>query len=195
MTPSNKPGRILPREGLHVGVLGALIRSTLLNPFLILPAVLLGRYTDSGRALALRNARLFSWLNAFAALGVVRVANSWLNRRALNNGVKDRFDWSREVVLLTGGSDGIGARVVQMLAERNIKVVVLDVQPLTFERRISQSNKTLNGSVSTLTPSRSSICSLLHVRHHIQLRHRGGCVTDSVRNGEPHRADLQRWNL
>lgn len=34
---------------------------------------------------------------------------------------------------MTGGSDGIGKIVVQLLAERDIKVAVLDVQPLTYD--------------------------------------------------------------
>lgn len=34
---------------------------------------------------------------------------------------------------MTGGSDGIGKIVVQLLAERGIKVAVLDVQDLTYE--------------------------------------------------------------
>lgn len=134
MTMSTKPGRILPREGFHVGVLATFVRKTLLNPVLLLPALLLGRYTYRGRLFAQDNSRLLSWLNTFTVLGFIRVVNSWLNHRALNNGVKDTYKWSQELVLITGGSDGIGARIVQMLAERSIKVVVLDVQPLTFER-------------------------------------------------------------
>lgn len=50
----------------------------------------------------------------------------------MNNWRSDTYDWGREVVVVTGGSDGIGALVVQLLAERGIKVAVLDVQPLTY---------------------------------------------------------------
>lgn len=38
-------------------------------------------------------------------------------------------------MLITGGAGGIGGKVVQLLAERGIKVVVLDVIPMTFETR------------------------------------------------------------
>ena len=132
---STRKGRLLPREGFHADVLGTLIRNTLLNPILLAPAVLLARFTERGRLFASENASLSSWIQTFAALGLVRVVNSWLTRRTLNNGVKDAYNWTNEVVLITGGSDGIGARIAQMLAERDIKVVVLDVQPLAYEPR------------------------------------------------------------
>jgi len=35
--------------------------------------------------------------------------------------------------LITGGAGGIGGKVVQLLAEKGVKVVVLDVIPMTFE--------------------------------------------------------------
>lgn len=47
----------------------------------------------------------------------------------LNNGVDDRYDWTREIVLLTGGSNGIGRQIALRLARRGITVVVLDIQP------------------------------------------------------------------
>ena len=42
----------------------------------------------------------------------------------------------KEIVLITGGAGGIGGQVVQLLAERGIKVVVLDVIPMTFDTRL-----------------------------------------------------------
>jgi len=49
-----------------------------------------------------------------------------------NNWVSDTYNWNQEIVVVTGGSDGIGRSVVQLLAERGIKVVVLDIQPPKF---------------------------------------------------------------
>jgi hypothetical protein len=41
-------------------------------------------------------------------------------------------DWSREVVVLTGGSHGIGARLCDILLEKGAKVIVIDrMKPLT----------------------------------------------------------------
>lgn len=37
------------------------------------------------------------------------------------------------MVVVTGGSDGIGKIVVKLLAEKGIKVAVLDVQDLTYD--------------------------------------------------------------
>ncbi|KAJ5664047.1 hypothetical protein N7507_004778 [Penicillium longicatenatum] len=59
--------------------------------------------------------------------------NKYLSCQALNNGVQDNFDWKKEIVLVTGGSDGIGAATVQKLAERGTSVIVLDIRPLTYD--------------------------------------------------------------
>ncbi len=40
------------------------------------------------------------------------------------------------MVLITGGSGGIGGSVVKLLAEMEIKVVVMDVIPMTFDARV-----------------------------------------------------------
>lgn len=61
--------------------------------------------------------------------------NRYLSRQALNNGVQATFDWKKEIVLVTGGSDGIGAGTVQKLAERGTSVIVLDIRPLTYDAR------------------------------------------------------------
>lgn len=68
-------------------------------------------------------------------LWVVYQINGHLSRRALNNGVSATFDWEKEIVLVTGGSDGIGAATVQKLAERGTTIIVLDIRPLTYDAR------------------------------------------------------------
>lgn len=62
-------------------------------------------------------------------ISLLRRANAYLNRRVLDNGVKDQYDWTKEIVLLTGGSNGIGRQTALRLARRGITVVVLDIQP------------------------------------------------------------------
>lgn len=103
-----------------------------MNPYLTLPLFLLAKYTTTGKALASDHLTALSNLRLFLALGFVRVVNNFLSRRALNNWVHDPYDFSKELVLITGGSDGIGKEVTLMLASHNIRVVVLDVQPLTY---------------------------------------------------------------
>jgi short-subunit dehydrogenase len=64
------------------------------------------------------------------AMGVVYRLNRTLTRRVLNNWVADRsWDFTREIVVVTGGCSGIGSQIVQDLTRRNIKVAVLDVNP------------------------------------------------------------------
>ncbi|KAF7511224.1 hypothetical protein GJ744_005121 [Endocarpon pusillum] len=123
----------LPREGFVADPVGRLIKRTILNPALTLPLLLLTKYTHSGQQYAASHQRALRAFHIAVCWGVLRWLNNFLNRRALSNGVSDEYDWSKEVVVATGGSDGIGKEVVKMLAASDIKVAVLDVQPLTYE--------------------------------------------------------------
>lgn len=112
---------------------GRLIKKTILNPVLTVPLLLLAKYTALGEQYTAPYQRALRAFNIITCWGILRVLNNFLNRRALSNGVSDTYDWSKEVVVVTGGSDGIGKEVVKLLAASNIKVAVLDVQPLQFE--------------------------------------------------------------
>ncbi|KAJ4171273.1 hypothetical protein NW754_015036 [Fusarium falciforme] len=68
-----------------------------------------------------------------SGLGFVYAVNKYLTQRALNHGSKASFDWKREIILVTGGSGGIGGATVQKLASRGTKIVVVDVLPLTYK--------------------------------------------------------------
>jgi all-trans-retinol dehydrogenase (NAD+) len=70
-----------------------------------------------------------------SALSLGYLANKIPVSRALNHGTKAYFDWDKEIVLVTGGSGGIGGETVQQLAEKGIRVVVLDVLALTYKAR------------------------------------------------------------
>lgn len=127
---------ILPREGFHADVLGSLIKRTVLNPVLTGALLLYSYYTLHGRQTAFLHQGKHRVLKVLTALGVLRVVNAWLSRRAVNNGVTDKtYDWNKEVVLVTGGSDGIGKEITLMLASRGIKVAILDVQEPTYTSR------------------------------------------------------------
>lgn len=123
---------ILPREGFKMDAVLRLIRNTALNPSILLPLVLLARFTKKGENLAILHPTAFSRLKTLLVLGTLRLLNSWFSDRVLNNWTNDTYNWSKEIVLITGGAGGIGGQVVRLLAERGITVVVLDIQPLSF---------------------------------------------------------------
>lgn len=119
-----------------------LLDRTLLNPLLTGLAIAAVLVLDPPAALDVRvlGSRILSsiWLlrlcAAFVSGALLRL-NRILSRKALNNGVSANFDWSREIIVVTGGSGGIGAATAIKLASRGSKVVILDVLPLTFEPR------------------------------------------------------------
>ncbi|KAL6867859.1 hypothetical protein J3F83DRAFT_75408 [Trichoderma novae-zelandiae] len=123
---------ILPREGLCADVILKLIRRTLLNPNLLLPLILLARYTKKGQDLSILHPRAARRLRLLFYIAVARGLSGWFSDRVRNNWVSDKYDWSKEIVLITGGAAGIGASIVKLLDEMKVRVVVLDVQRMTF---------------------------------------------------------------
>jgi hypothetical protein len=83
--------------------------------------------------------RIVQSLACLVGVGVVRQLNAWLNAFALNHwrlfSDRTRWRWSEEIAVVTGGSGGIGALIVDKLASRGIRVVILDVHPPTGTRR------------------------------------------------------------
>lgn len=60
--------------------------------------------------------------------GILSKLNRLLSERALNNAIRDpTWDWKKEIVLVTGGSNGIGEQIVRKFAERDITLVILDI--------------------------------------------------------------------
>jgi 3-oxoacyl-ACP reductase-like protein len=123
---------LLPREGFKGDTVLKIIRNTALNPKLLLPLLLLAKYTKKGQDWAILHPTAYSRLKKLLVFGLIRWINSYFSRGVMNNWVDDKYNWSREIVLITGGAGGIGGHIVQLLAERGIKVVVLDIQPLTY---------------------------------------------------------------
>ncbi|SCO92677.1 related to hydroxysteroid 17-beta dehydrogenase 11 [Fusarium oxysporum] len=68
-------------------------------------------------------------LRTLGALGLAYTINKAFNRLALNN--SSSWDWRREIVLVTGGSSGLGELVVRKLAKRCVKVVAVDLNAPT----------------------------------------------------------------
>lgn len=78
-----------------------------------------------------RTALVVQALKWVLALRVVGGANRALNALALNNwrvwAQTGRWQWEREVAVVTGGCSGIGALIVKKLVGKGVRVVVFDV--------------------------------------------------------------------
>jgi NAD(P)-dependent dehydrogenase (short-subunit alcohol dehydrogenase family) len=70
-----------------------------------------------------------------ATTGFVFNINDYLSKQFHNNWIEDdSWNWDEEIVLVTGGSSGIGAKVAQRLLELNkrTRIIIVDYSPLTF---------------------------------------------------------------
>lgn len=131
------PGSILPREGLTLEALFAPIRLTALQP-VVTGLCLYGVLYHPERLQSLLPARLYTtvtsagfiyWLKGLLALGTLRKANNKLSELVLNNFKNDPWREGEEIVLVTGGSSGIGESLVHQLAGHSAKVIALDLVP------------------------------------------------------------------
>ena len=124
-----------PFPGLTADPIGRFIKRTALNPALTLAILLLARYTKKGSDLSILHEKAFGRIRTLFYLGVARAISNYASAGVLDNWTSDTYDWNKEIVLITGGAGGIGGQVVRLLAERGIKVVVLDVIPMSFDAR------------------------------------------------------------
>ncbi|PKS08182.1 hypothetical protein jhhlp_005458 [Lomentospora prolificans] len=133
----------LSREGFTIDVVGRVLRKSVLNPALAIPLALAIRLgfpgtlgSNSGETLRnLERAR--RWLYALAACSILLNTTDFLNRQLHNNWTaKSEWDWdNREIIVITGGSSGIGATLAQQLLDRNpnTRIVIVDFAPLGWE--------------------------------------------------------------
>lgn len=130
--------RIVNLLTLTVGhiALNPIVTSALLWVLTKAPPQLRSQFTSRIAALRdpTRHAQIIKALKWCLAFGVTGVLNKQLNHIALNAGrlrsEKARWNLSREVAVITGGCSGIGELVVKRLANKGVRVAVLDIQQL-----------------------------------------------------------------
>ncbi|KAK0724592.1 hypothetical protein B0H67DRAFT_506869 [Lasiosphaeris hirsuta] len=147
------------REGFNIDIAARFVRKTLLNQHLALPiaaTATLINLDKSGNYLA-KAAHVLASLGInpsavspaltqkvgrlaliLGATGFVLSLNEWLTTWFANNWTRTNrgeWDWNREIVVVTGGSQGLGAGIVHDLLARNPRttIVVVDFVPLTWE--------------------------------------------------------------
>ncbi|KAJ8123510.1 hypothetical protein O1611_g9571 [Lasiodiplodia mahajangana] len=133
------------REGFTVDVVARFLRITILNPVISISVAATGiiacsrRYLPVDIASSQPSELSSSWVIAaglWALLSILIWATDYLNDGYANNWVSDHsWDWSNEIVLITGGSSGIGASITQHILKINARttIVILDYSPLSWE--------------------------------------------------------------
>lgn len=135
---------ILPREGLTLEAICSPFYHTLFQPLVTGPLLYgLLKYPDllqqwPGLTNLVNQSGIQS-VGVLLGLGIVSRVNSWLSRLAVNNYSNDpTWDWKKEVVLLTGGSSGIGAKIAAKLAQGGgCQVIILDLTPPVWRLRMN----------------------------------------------------------
>jgi hypothetical protein len=111
--------------------------------------------------------RKLAWVAGIA--GVVKT-NRFLNHLARNNWTfpsDTTWNWPEEVAVVTGGSGGIGGYIVKGLAEKGVKVAIVDiVEPKQFDECKFAMIDAFN--IKTLCKSCRQERPFLQMRHHQQ---------------------------
>lgn len=128
------------REGFTIDVIARWLRKSILNPYLSIPfatgvAVVSAKNNGAVGLSDIRvdNVQRLAFLAALASL--VISTTTYLNKWSANNWTTDNsWDFDKEVILVTGGSSGIGASIISHILARNPQahIVVVDLAPLLW---------------------------------------------------------------
>lgn len=119
---------ILPREGLYIDPIITGLRRTILHPLFTFTLTYLVQTGNLHIAAPYQTA--IQYITVASALLWL---NDYLSAISRDNWTTDDgWDWEKELVVVTGGSSGIGAGVAQRLAAKGARVVVVDFAPLTY---------------------------------------------------------------
>jgi hypothetical protein len=77
-------------------------------------------------------ARLITGLKVVVGYGALTRASLWFSEVAQNNfrlsSEKHRYDWPKEIAVVTGACGGVGTLISKGLAKKGIKVICLDIR-------------------------------------------------------------------
>lgn len=76
--------------------------------------------------------RIVKWILLLCLVYEINsILNTWAENRWVFTTDNSSWHWTKELAVVTGGSNGIGAAVVKELVKHGVKVAVLDIQPLS----------------------------------------------------------------
>ncbi|KAK4166922.1 Baeyer-Villiger monooxygenase [Cladorrhinum sp. PSN259] len=145
--PSHRENR-----GFHVDALARVVRKSLLNEYFVLPLAAAAYWATRDKSSRDDFAKLLKLIKlpavelaqvARAALylglsGAAFSLNDFLTKWTANNWARNRpgewKDWSKEIVVVTGGSSGIGENIVKGLLARDPRttIVIIDFAPISW---------------------------------------------------------------
>ncbi|KAF2170035.1 hypothetical protein M409DRAFT_19648 [Zasmidium cellare ATCC 36951] len=77
-------------------------------------------------------ARTITALKWLLAIGLASDAHAWLSEFAQNNfrlqSEKHRYDWPKEIAVVTGGTGGFGSLMCKELAEKGVNIMCVDIR-------------------------------------------------------------------
>ncbi|KAJ5770716.1 uncharacterized protein N7511_002767 [Penicillium nucicola] len=187
--PDPPVSQLTPNLGFTADVLGKIISKTLLDPWKILPLFILSKYTNKGQTLSQTHPNLHKALQALTTISILTALETYLDHRILNNNQKDHYNWNKEVIIVTGGSTGIGRQIAQQLGAQEIKVAILDIHPPdpTSTPALPNSVRFFECDITSPTQISTTATSILSTlgRPTILINNAGICTAQTILSSTP----------